>query len=120
VFQACVDDLFHSEHFGPEQVPDMVNMPICVRKTSIDLGKPRIDGSRKIVQALIIDQYADQYGNCGEGRCGKRRHQLIRNYHSSQAYQMNSFALSRLSYPSRTCTTRIFFIVTGDNCPIGI
>ena len=35
-------------------------------------------------------------------------------------YQMNSFALSRRLYPSSTCTTRIFFIVTGDSWPMGM
>jgi len=81
VFQARVDDLFHAKHFGPEQVPDIVNMAVCVCKTSINLGKANIHCPRKIVQTLIIDQYADQHGHRGEGRCGKRRHQLIGSNH---------------------------------------
>ena len=61
MFQARVDHLFHSEHFGPEQFLDIVNVPVCIG------------------QSLIIDQYADQNGNRGESRCGERCHQLIGN-----------------------------------------
>jgi hypothetical protein len=82
VFQASIDDLLHPKHFGAEQISDIVDVAICVCKTSINLGETNIDGPRKIVQALIIDQYADQHGNRGESGCGKRRHQLIGNSHS--------------------------------------
>jgi hypothetical protein len=35
-------------------------------------------------------------------------------------YQIYSFAAFRFSYPSKTCTTRIFFNATGESWPIGI
>ena len=76
--------------------------------------------SETIIQSLIIDQYADQHGNRGESGWWQAPSPIDRKQSLVASYQMNSFALSRLSYPSSTCTTRIFFIVTGDNWPIGI
>jgi uncharacterized protein with HEPN domain len=35
-------------------------------------------------------------------------------------HQIYSLADCRLSYPSSTCTTRIFFSATGESWPIGI
>jgi hypothetical protein len=83
VFQARVDYLLHAEHLRPEQVSDIVNVPVCICKTSVNLRETNIDSPGKIVQALIVDQNAHQHGNRGEGSCGKRRHQLIGNYHLS-------------------------------------
>jgi len=45
---------------------------------------------------------------------GKRRTEPLTPYYKY------SFATPRLSYPSNTCTTRIFFSATGESCPIGI
>src|SRR5262245_7075027 len=36
------------------------------------------------------------------------------------SYRMYSFAIVLLSYPSSTCTTRTFFSVTGESCPMGM
>jgi len=70
VFQTCVNDLLHAKHLAAKQIPDIVDVPICI-------GKTNINRSCKIVQPQIIDQNADQYGDRGESGCGKRRHQLF-------------------------------------------
>jgi hypothetical protein len=90
MFQPRIDDLLHAIHFGPEQVPNIVDVTICVCKTNVECA-------RKIIQTLVIEEYADQHGNRGKSGSSNRNHQLFRSNHSSQAYQMNSFALSLLS-----------------------
>ena len=82
MLRACVDDLLHAEHFGTEEVFDIVNVPVSLIYTPVRIRKPHIDCPCKIVQPLIIHQYADQHGKRGESRCSKRRHQLIRSNHS--------------------------------------
>jgi len=45
---------------------------------------------------------------------------LLASRSPAGAHQRYSLATSRLSYPSSTCTTRIFLSETGDSWPIGI
>jgi hypothetical protein len=82
---------------------EIVNVTVGVRKTDIE-------HSGKIAQTFVVRKYADASMPISTANIG------ILPF----VYQMNSFARSLLSYPSRTCTTRIFFMVTGDSCPIGM
>jgi hypothetical protein len=59
VFQARADDLFHPKHFGPQQVPNIVDVTIRVCKSNIDRSSKIGPALIEIVQTLIIDQYAD-------------------------------------------------------------
>jgi hypothetical protein len=100
VFQACVDDLLHAEHFAAEKFFAIVNVPVSLVYAPVSIGKPDIDlpiciceansdmrktkvhRPREIVQTLIIGQYADKRGNCWESGCGNRQHQLFGSNHS--------------------------------------
>ena len=91
VFQARVDDLLHPVHFGPKQVPDIVDVPVSVGKTNVDRPCKIVPALIKIVQALIIDMDADQRGDCWEGCCGYSRHQLFLRNHSFTSLPESSF-----------------------------
>jgi hypothetical protein len=84
MFQPRIDDLLHAIHFGPEQFLDIVNVPVC------------------IVQALIIDQYANQHCNRGESGCGKRRHQTIGNNHLPDPTRQQSNS-KNIAFPEVAC-----------------
>ncbi len=111
VFEACVDDLLHTVHFGSQQLFAVVNVTVGIRESDID-------SAGKIVQTLVVDEYTDKHGKRWHSARDKGRHQLIGNNHfvrsrlaesagrkpggraeapPHQSYQMNSFALSRLS-----------------------
>jgi hypothetical protein len=82
VFQSRIDYLLHTVHFGPEHVADIVDVAIRVCEPNFNVCKTKIYRPREIIQTLIIDQYADQRGNCWESGCGNRQHQLFGSKHS--------------------------------------
>jgi hypothetical protein len=82
MFQTCVDDLLHTEHFAAEQVSDIVDVSISICKTDINVCKTNIYRPCEIVQTLVINEYPDQHGDRWESGCSKRRHQLFVSNHS--------------------------------------
>jgi hypothetical protein len=82
VLQARVDDLFHPKHFGAEQISDIVDVTICICKTNVDCARKIIPALIEIVQALIIEEYADQHGNRGKSGSSNRHRQLFGSNHS--------------------------------------
>jgi hypothetical protein len=69
VFQAGVQDLFHAVHLATKDFFDIIHVPIHIVDSAVGVGKTNVLCPREIreplteiVQALIIDQYADEHG----------------------------------------------------------
>lgn len=67
MFQAGVKNLFHAKHLSTEDLFAIVDPPINLIESDIDIP-------REVVQALVINEIADQHGERRNSGCRKRRH----------------------------------------------
>jgi hypothetical protein len=79
VFQPGVENLLHTVHFGAEQFALFVESPV-------DFVETLIDSLFEIAQALVIDEEADQNGQCRQPGAYRR------DYHLHQGSQGNSLS----------------------------
>ena len=74
MFQACVDAVLRSTRIGPEHVPEIVKVAICICKT-------RLESPHENVEAKIVYKYADHHRKGRNSGVDEHRNQLIRSNH---------------------------------------